>query len=286
MTKQRWVLLVGSMLGLVGCVAEPGSVESSLGGVCEPTHATPLLDMATGTVEAGAATITTNGDGVAIVLDAHDGWTLGDYYIGIGTSPDTLVWHTVNPQPWITGWVDRLDFTASLADLGVGCGDAVKIVIQGFARDAAGRIQVSALGAYELGAWGWYSYYDICCPPVDAGCTLTQGYWRNHAWPVDSLVLGDRSYSATELRALFGTPVRGDASVSLAHQLIAAELNRASGATPSADLAAAHDWLRANGDALPFGARASSPAGQEAVAIAAALASYNEGSTGPGHCDD
>jgi len=182
--------------------------------------------------------------------------------------------------------VDRLDFAVSLADLGVGCGDAVKIVIQGFARDAAGRIQVSALGAYELGAWGWYSYYDICCPPVDAGCTLTQGYWRNHVWPVDSLVLGDRSYSATELRALFALSVRRDASVSLAHQLIAAELNRASGATPAADLAAAHDWLRAHGDALPFGVPASSAAGQEAVAIADALASYNEGSTGPGHCDD
>jgi len=80
-------------------------VESSLGGVCEPTHQTPLLDMATGTVEVGAAAITTNGDGVAIALDAHDGWALGDYYVGIGTSPDTLVWPSTRSRGSPGGWI-------------------------------------------------------------------------------------------------------------------------------------------------------------------------------------
>ena len=64
--------------------------------------------------------------------------------------------------------------------------------------------------------------------PSDGGaasddCTLTQGYWKNHAsaWPVSSLTLGSVSYDQDELIAILKTPVKGNGLVKLAHQLIA-----------------------------------------------------------------
>jgi hypothetical protein len=62
-------------------------------------------------------------------------------------------------------------------------------------------------------------------------CPLGQGFWKNHtgAWPVTSLTLGRQTYTQAELLALFDTPPRGDASVILAQQLIAAKLNIANG---------------------------------------------------------
>src|SRR4051812_12086632 len=54
-----------------------------------------------------------------------------------------------------------------------------------------------------------------------SGCTLTQGYWKNHpsAWPVTSLTLGSVSYNQTQLLAILHKPVQGNGLVSLAHQL-------------------------------------------------------------------
>jgi len=66
--------------------------------------------------------------------------------------------------------------------------------------------------------------------PTD--CTRTQGYWKNHpdAWPVDSLTLGNVTYTEDELLDIFHQPVQGNGLIALAHQLIAAKLNVASGA--------------------------------------------------------
>ena len=66
-------------------------------------------------------------------------------------------------------------------------------------------------------------------------CPLTQGYWKNHpnAWPVNSLMLGSQTYTKAELLNILNTPVGGDASLNLAHQLIAAKLNIAAGSDPT-----------------------------------------------------
>jgi hypothetical protein len=127
--------------------------------------------------------------------------------------------------------------------------------------------------------------------PVDAGqppeCTLTPGYWKNHpeSWPVMSLVLGDETYTQAELLALLESSAVGDSSLILARHLIAALLNGgASDPAISATIAAAHAWLIANADGdgrLPFGIKSS-----VATALADTLADYNEGTIGPGHCDD
>ena len=125
-------------------------------------------------------------------------------------------------------------------------------------------------------------------PPPDEGCTRTLGFWKTHpeAWPVASLTLGGTSYSAAQLMTIFNTSVRGDSSLNLAHQLIAGMLNALSGAsTTDVDVAFAHaqTWMANNKDAdgrLPYGVRSAS-----AVSLATALDNFNNGVTGPGHCD-
>lgn len=64
-------------------------------------------------------------------------------------------------------------------------------------------------------------------------CTFTQGFWKNHsdAWPVSSLTLGTVTYTQAQLLDIFDMPVKGNGLISLAHQLIAAKLNVANGAT-------------------------------------------------------
>src|SRR5262245_50659322 len=92
-------------------------------------------------------------------------------------------------------------------------------------------------------------------------CTLTQGYWKNHAdaWPVDSLTIGGTTYTKDELLTILWTPTTGDASLILGHQLIAALLNAAAGASVPPEVQTALDdadaWMAANQDAdgkLPY----------------------------------
>jgi uncharacterized repeat protein (TIGR01451 family) len=74
-------------------------------------------------------------------------------------------------------------------------------------------------------------------------CVFGPGFWRSHSpWPASSLTLGVGSYSEAQLRAILNQPVNGNGLVSLAHQLIAAKLNIALGASSpelSATIAAA-----------------------------------------------
>jgi hypothetical protein len=72
-------------------------------------------------------------------------------------------------------------------------------------------------------------------PPSTGFAPKTQGYWKNHAdaWPVSSLTLGGITYTKAQLLTIFNTPVKGNGAIALAHQLIAAKLNAASGATVS-----------------------------------------------------
>jgi hypothetical protein len=124
--------------------------------------------------------------------------------------------------------------------------------------------------------------------PCQSSCTLTQGYWKNHAdaWPVASLTLGTTSYSSDQLLDILNQPTGGNGLVSLAHQLIAAKLNVANGAAPD-DVAAAI----AAADAL-IGGLVVPPVGTDSLhpsvtsALNTTLTNYNEGIIGPGHCEN
>jgi hypothetical protein len=117
-------------------------------------------------------------------------------------------------------------------------------------------------------------------------CTYTQGYWKNHpnAWPVTSLMLGSVLYTKAELLTILGTPVGGNGLISLAHQLIAAKLNIAQGADPSAAAAAiAAADLLIGGLVVPtIGSGYLDPA--DTSALTQTLDDYNNGVIGPGHC--
>lgn len=120
---------------------------------------------------------------------------------------------------------------------------------------------------------------------LQADCSLTQGFWKNHgdAWPVEELILGGSTYTKTQLLAILMTPPRGDATYILIDQLIAAKLSIAGGADPTAiadTLVAADAWLAAN----PLGSKPAGATRDAGVALAALLDDYNNGLTGPGHC--
>jgi hypothetical protein len=125
-------------------------------------------------------------------------------------------------------------------------------------------------------------------PEDDGGCTYTQGYWKTHAeaWPVTSLTLGAESYTAAELLAVFDTAVKGDASLTLADQLIAAKLNIENGADDSAvavTIQNADAWLSTFSGKLPYKVKAKDAG--DAIVWATALDDFNNGETGPGHCE-
>jgi hypothetical protein len=113
-----------------------------------------------------------------------------------------------------------------------------------------------------------------------ASCPLGQGFWKTHpgVWPVTSLTLGRQTYTRTELLTILKTPIRGDASLILAHQLIAAKLNLANGSSPtpiSTTIAAADLLLSGFTGKLPYRVKPSSSIGRAMVNDGAALESYN-----------
>jgi hypothetical protein len=121
-----------------------------------------------------------------------------------------------------------------------------------------------------------------------SSCTYTQGYWRNHqdAWPVTSLALGTVTYQAAELMAILDDPAEGNGLVILVHQLIAAKLNIANGADPSAVQQAITDADNMIGALVvpPIGT-GYLPVGQTGD-LTETHTEYNEGTIGPGHCND
>ncbi len=126
----------------------------------------------------------------------------------------------------------------------------------------------------------------LCFTPCSGGCTLTQGYWKNHEnnWPVTVLTLGTITYTQEQLLAVLGQEATGNGLVTLAHQLIAAKLNIANGADPSAISATitAADALIDGNLVPPIGLGFLAPS--LTSALTDTLAKYNEGTIGPGHC--
>jgi YVTN family beta-propeller protein len=117
-------------------------------------------------------------------------------------------------------------------------------------------------------------------------CPLGQGFWKNHpdTWPLSSVALGSQTYTQAELLALFDTLPNADASVILAHQLIAAKLNIANGSNPapiSSTIADADSLLGQFFGKLPYNVDTSSVIGQQMVNDASVLDRYNNGDLTP-----
>lgn len=113
-------------------------------------------------------------------------------------------------------------------------------------------------------------------------CPFTPGYWKTHpdTWPVKELVLGKMTYAVEELLALLETPTKGDASMILAHQLIAAKLNVAHGSDPmpvNGTIVDADSLFGSFEGKLPYEVKTSSTIGQKMVDNAEVLDNYNNG---------
>lgn len=133
---------------------------------------------------------------------------------------------------------------------------------------------------------------DSVPPP---SCTYTQGYWGTHGpdpngnnsneWPVISLTLGSADYTDLQLQSILDTSASGNGLIALTHQLIAAKFNIANGAdaTAIASAIADADALIGNLVVPPIGEGFLAP--KYTSELTSALTSYNEGATGPGHCD-
>jgi YVTN family beta-propeller protein len=126
----------------------------------------------------------------------------------------------------------------------------------------------------------------VAITPVTFACPLAQGFWKKHLdfWPVTSLTLGSQTYTQAELLTLFDTPPRGDASVILAHQLIAAKLNIANGSNPApirSAIADADKLLSQFFGKLPYNVETSSAIGKQMVKDANVLDRYNNGALTP-----
>jgi hypothetical protein len=117
-------------------------------------------------------------------------------------------------------------------------------------------------------------------------CPLGKGYWKNNpnAWTVNSLTLGNQTYTKAELLTTLNTSVgsgkNADASLILAHQLIAAKLNVANGSDPapvSSAIGDADNLLAAYAGKLPYRIKPSSASGQAMVSATSRMDSYNNG---------
>ncbi|GAB4338152.1 MAG: hypothetical protein Kow0099_12010 [Candidatus Abyssubacteria bacterium] len=113
-------------------------------------------------------------------------------------------------------------------------------------------------------------------------CPRSQGFWKNHVdeWPVDSLTLGCQNYSKGELLILLKIPPRGDASVILAKQLIAAKLNIENGSDPapvSHLIESADNLLCRFPGRLPYHVRTNTYQGRRMLKLAVILDAYNNG---------
>ena len=172
-------------------------------------------------------------------------------------------------------------------------GEAVTVTFKATAPCAAGNYPWTTVGyndtdltstAYTLfGSQPSVNVTGTCA----TGCTFSQGYWKTHTtWPLGTLTLGTASYDEAQLLSVLGQPVVGNGLISLAKQLIGAKLNIAAGADGSAIAATI-----ASADAL-IGSLVIPPVGTDSLApsstsaLETALAAYNEGVTGPGHCGD
>jgi len=123
-------------------------------------------------------------------------------------------------------------------------------------------------------------------PGVANKCPLTQGFWKNHAdeWPVTILTLGNQTYTEAQLLNILNTAPGGNASLILAHQLIASKLDIADGSnsTPIINtIVDADSLLSGFSGPLPYNVTTSSTVGQQMVNDANTLNSFNNGALSP-----
>ena len=220
-----------------------------------------------------------------IDFDANGGWpAAGDPRIMHGDFTGVPVWvtdgtsgdYTLPPTKWMA-----IELGELFDESGVIATDTDELEAS---TPYVVRVTAKAYGTYTNSAATPNAVMQTA--PPTRNCTFTQGFWKNHPenWPVSSLTLGTVVYTKAELLAILDEPAQGNGLIILAHQLIAAKLNIAYGADPTA-AAAAIAAADAQIGALvcpPGGSGFLSPGSVNAKSKT--LDDYNNGIIGPGHC--
>ena len=206
----------------------------------------------------------------------------GDYSLGANACV------TVNIGDFL---FDQCGASSACANKALKCN--TEYVFRAFAHNVPGGLNKSEFSATVTCRTG------ACGGGGTFGCTSPQACWllnglegcRNlgspsNPWPQsvlnNGMVIGGVHYTADQLCAIFRIPGVGDDGLpALAHQIIAARLNIASGADPAAAQAAldAADLL-INGKVIGVD---SIPTSQTS-SLTVILRDYNEGKIGPGAC--
>ena len=288
------VAAVVTCTGGTPSVAAPRELTQGQSLVCEYEAELPDAASRTNTATAvvSAASEVQGGSGTAAVTFAST--TTDEYNECIAVSDD-------NGTPLVAG-----DDVA----LGTACvGDAPKtfehsITIGPYTSpEQCGEQSVTNRASFVADApgsdAGWDEHTVTIDVPCEAGCTLTQGYWKTHSHlgpaPYDAAWLNvGPAGSSTQFFSLgktwyevFWTPPSGNANYNLAHQYMAAKLNILDGAstTPAVDAAI----LYAETYFTSLGSLAAAPSGnlrKTVLAAASTLDRYNNGLIGPGHCSE
>jgi hypothetical protein len=149
----------------------------------------------------------------------------------------------------------------------------------------------------DTGSTGSSSWMVDVNVPCEGGCTLTPGYWKTHSAfgpaPYDATwaLLGEGTtffFSGQSYYDVLWTAPRGNPYYILAHAYIAAKLNQLNGADfsaaqPAFDAATA---LFSNPLNTPAAVgKLKGDAKNQWIDLATTLDDYNNGLTGPGHCN-
>jgi hypothetical protein len=271
---------------------------------CTPSFTTVFY--AGQTIPVGTVTYSNTLTDLTIAINLTAPWQLSEVHLYAGTSPvPTNKGGNVAPgqfpyqEEFSNPCPSTYSLTLPLESLGVGCGNPLNIAVHAVVRKIGleGEV-VQQETAWANGTpftgnqWGWTSVYTICCPPptpTPVGCTLTQGYWKTHSkyadnasqqlpWPIseDTQLCGQSWFDILSIQP------QGEAWLILAHQWIAAKLNVATGASTPPDVAAAittGDQILTSNCVHLSGSLAT-----QALGLATTLDNYNNGLTGPGHC--
>jgi hypothetical protein len=109
----------------------------------------------------------------------------------------------------------------------------------------------------------------------------TQGYWKTHseAWPMDTITIGEISYTKADAIDILKTPVGDDMTIVMFYQLVAAKLNVANCCNSSCiedTITDADDWMATYGPA-GMGILDGDPAWDYGELLKDTLDNYNNG---------
>ena len=171
-------------------------------------------------------------------------------------------------------------------------GDVISFDVPGI-KTTPTTVEVPVSGTLAKDVW----FKNMPVTP-SGGCTYTLGYWKTHstygpapkADPNWASVGGPDATFFTSNQTwyqVFNTAPKGNAYYILAHQYMAAVLNKNAGASTTSAVDAAMTWAFDSFTAHPLPTDAFWTTNKvTATGYASTLDGYNNGLTGPGHCGD